>query len=999
MQQLRDGHVRIWFAAKIACPTKRVLTYAPIFALAANWILVSVAPAAESFTAEQVVQVVEKVRGARDTFSKDASIENEIHFATWLMLFAEISMESDQTLFSQSRDAFEEGGRHLAHVHNAIQKDPQLQRRISTNASLAMRLDAAQVRQQAIGKRKELARTEELKRLRQLRELVQAFRDATRELSRSNLHFRTGDFAATADSTDKVLSNLRTIYDVAGSRKDYYLFFDEPQIAADADYKLIRTAQEPFTTDTISYVKALHALSAFQLAKQPAGGFDDRRLADAQTWATAALRDDVAAAAKSPPGADENNILAHYVLGQTRAAQGVSKTRSAPFGAESHANAAADFAAAREQLSTAQKLSRGRGQDIAMAHFNQEVDQRVAELASDAPFLERAANLTSQGQLRVSRDILLEGLYLHRSPRLVQQYLESSRRLKSDLNVVFAAYLTAVRSAELPRDAAATYLVGGKILLEKVWLGIARPEADQAAHGGAASLREDRVRAEQLLRAGLKMAPQRKHDPVGMAEFEAFLALAIAYEPLIVRDLEHGEARLKEAYQLARDSEATLKQAILRANLPAGIAPVDAMDIIAQREALIASRLALGHVGLRILPDYRDEPMLAFAAAFDETARLPFAQADLKAFGSPFVQAVTSRSGESGTRLAQQERQQRHVMSRFVEAAYALHFGEPEAAAAQAMAGLRLLDASGAAKTGASTADAAELLAQADGFDARLSLPETLRAFVALSEIAAGRPRDGLREILGTLVPESIKPQPGNAEIDLPHPDLLRAAAAAVQSPLTGYTLGVALEANIDLLNPKDNRLTGLSLAARAAYQRAGELLEKSPRLRSRYGNLVISVRRAIARLDENKGPQDYLAKADAQKAAGNNVAAARLIEAGVRRHRQSGKLIERWVDNQMQVADQQLPATAPGQPVKRSLETNEELIESLSALAKSGNVPAYAIDLKQGAVYERMGKLPEAVYAYNRAAGAAKSPRDKIIATSKSAALRARLELKPNGP
>lgn len=139
----------------------------------------NLSPAADPITnADQIVNIVENVRRAQDAFSKNASIENRIDVATWLLLFAELSIESGQPLFSLSLDAFDEGQKHLAQVHEAIQKDPKLKQRLFADPKHAMRLDAAHVRQQAVGKRRELARTQELERLHQLRELVQSFRIA-----------------------------------------------------------------------------------------------------------------------------------------------------------------------------------------------------------------------------------------------------------------------------------------------------------------------------------------------------------------------------------------------------------------------------------------------------------------------------------------------------------------------------------------------------------------------------------------------------------------------------------------------------------------------------------------------------------------------------------------------------------------------------------------------------------------------------------------------------
>ena len=184
--------------------------------------------------------------------------------------------------------------------------------------------------------------------------------------------------------------------------------------------------------------------------------------------------------------------------------------------------------------------------------------------------------------------------------------------------------------------------------------------------------------------------------------------------------------------------------------------PSDGEKEMADREALVASRLAIGYLSVRVLPDFRDEAMLAFAAAFDEMAKLPFLQADVKLLGSPMIAAVSRRTGETGTKLAMEERRQRQAMTLCAEAALALYFGQPVAAAEQMKLAVRAAEEGTPDQQTERLPNAAQLLDQADGFEAKVVLRDSMHAFKALADVAAKRPQEALRECVGVLVPESL---------------------------------------------------------------------------------------------------------------------------------------------------------------------------------------------------------------------------------------------------
>lgn len=391
---------------------------------------------------------------------------------------------------------------------------------------------------------------------------------------------------------------------------------------------------------------------------------------------------------------------------------------------------------------------------------------------------------------------------------------------------------------------------------------------------------------------------------------------------------------------------------------------------MALREGLIAGRLARGFLALRVLPDYRDEPLLAFAAAFDATAKLPYAQGHVKILGSPLLTAVSGRSQESSAKLAVEERRRRQMMTRFVEAAFALRFGEPAAAADQMETALRVATAGGPGGDGPLVA--ARMMRRADGFDAQVTLRDSIRAFKSLGDAAAGRGREALDAALRILAPESAGRATDERQLEL--------AVSRVQSPLVGFALTTALEQNLVALDLNDSsgRRVLLTRCAKRSQARTAELLQ-SQRLSRRYPHLVALNAEAGKRLGS---PDYYLQRGEEFLRQGRPRAAIAQFEAGVKRHPDSQPL---WAG----LLEAQIGQLARGEADPAAL---GDLLTRLDAAAGAGRLAPFDHAYYRAVVLERMDKKQDALAAFQRAESLARDAAQRVLAASKAASLRARL-------
>jgi tetratricopeptide (TPR) repeat protein len=634
---------------------------------------------------------------------------------------------------------------------------------------------------------------------------------------------------------------------------------------------------------------------------------------------------------------------------------------------ERHKAARQQFDVATKHLDRVIAIAKERGgKGGPLPHMVQVAQQCTERLKSPAPFLASAIEFSRHGKVQEAWSQLNDGLQRHPAVELWLARVEAGRRARMEASSILAELDGAVVGGVVRKDDYRVSLVRTKVSLPGVWKTISQSQTAQQPAPVLEQAVKELQRDEGLLR---QASGNAAGDPPAQAQANAFLALAIAYNAMITRSDANTEGRLKEGYRLARDAAAALELQLRT--------PSDNAQEMASREALVASRLALGYLAVRVLPDYRDEAMLAFAAAFDEMARLPFLQADVKLLGSPMLAAVARRTGEAGTRLAMEERRQRQAMTLCAEAALALHFGHPAAAAEQMKAAVRAADEGLPTQQTEGLPNAAQLLNQADGFEAKVALRDSMRAFKALADVAAGRQREALRECLGVLVPESMtRVQPEAA--DFADDAILTQAISRVQSPVLGHALAVSLDACCDCLpvgpNPKRDLLVR---HAKAAQKRTEELFASLP-LKSRYPHVATmnqEIGKRLAAVDH------YLQSATTLRRRGDLAGATGHLEEGLKRHSDSPELWRTLLEVQIEDV-QQGGGTADGYT---------RIIDRLAVAEQQRLLTDYLVSFYRGTVYERMGKPDEALEAYDKAISQASAPADRVRARSKAAALRAK--------
>jgi hypothetical protein len=453
--------------------------------------------------------------------------------------------------------------------------------------------------------------------------------------------------------------------------------------------------------------------------------------------------------------------------------------------------------------------------------------------------------------------------------------------------------------------------------------------------------------------------------PAGVSESDAATlaatrALLAAYAWLASPDVLGGKTLLASAVEDARNAEVFLSQAIAKT-----VRRDNQADVLDARESLMHCRLARGFLAIALLPEYRDEARLAFAAALDEAGRLPAGGVEHGMLGSPLLTSLLRGDGAGqAAKLVAEERATRQAMTRFVEACFTMEFGAPTQASEQ----FRIAqDMAQRGSTAATAADAAEMMQVADGFDVAITLPESMAAFETLGLVATGKHDEALRRAVGLSKQQAGLPEPAapaRKQIDF---DALANEAASFHSPLVAYAVLRALDARLDAVPlGQDPARARVLRALRACQARCSQLLDTA-RQRERYSHVAQLVTTAGRELD------DAATFASAQD--------LHTVERALRRHPATTSLWNRYFD----LIDQAAPTGAEGRAAA------ERAIAVLDSLSSDPTVPATALTLTRGALLERLARYPLAERAYAQAKVDAATAEDRIVAASREAVLMVR--------
>ena len=929
-----------------------------IVVIAITFGLFACAAAQEKAAEVALPDIARQIAAARKAAEADgASLEDRIRFATWALMAAESAIRP-HGLVSTSSDLFEDGQAAIDHLREELDSDPEAQKSLVIRSPLlAARLDTAVVRRERITARRELARAEERKRLNDLRAIAKAFRSGLAAQSEAQAWAAIGDAAKAEATLADAWRALDEIDRTVATRRDFFLMEDEPDIEANPDATLITVAPTAFrSAAVVANAKALAALRLLSsLEHSGVELFSNVEAAaileKAVLWANAALAED-ANPPDAPKGSSADNVFALYARGRATTLAAVLRAWEAPFDQKVCKEVAAALKQATEDCSAALEKLKG--------HEDSTIYVKLTECLKDL-------DSPKHTQARITR--LIDAGLMDRA--VTEARCLAMRQPEPDF---VALYIDTARRAGLPlgdlQKWCSRFVAGGEGLDPKaspsLRAAVARLAVDVAASRMSSAEWSKAAAPERETTARKALAAREiVLTPAGVAESDAATlaatrALLAAYAWLASPDLPEGKTLLASAVEDARNAEVFLSQAIAKA-----LSHDKQADVLDARESLIHCRLARGFLAIALLPEYRDEARLAFAAALDEAGRLPAGGSEHGMLGSPLLTSLLRGDGAGqAAKLVAEERSTRQAMTRFVEACFTMEFGAPTQATEQ----FRIAqDMAQRGSNAATAADAAEMMRVADGFDVAITLPESMAAFETLGLVAAGKQDEALRRAVALSKQQVGRPEPPGVAGDTTDFDTLAGEAASFHSPLVAYAVMRALDSRLDA-KPlgQDPARAAVLLALRACQTRCSQLLDTA-RQRDRYPHVVQLVTDAGRELND---PATF-----------ESAQCLQTVERALRRHPATTSLWNRYFD----LIDRAAPTGAEGRAAA------ERAIAILDSLANDPTVPTTALTLTRGALLERLSRYPLAERAYAQAKVDAASAEDRIVAASREAVLMVR--------
>ena len=912
--------------------------------------------------AERLQQAVAQLRTAHKQLD-NSKLETKVRYASWLLMVAEITSKWEGLgLSSTSVHAFAVGKKLLSTIAAELDANPALQKELDQNPALAVRFDAAQARLNVLNEREGAAIARERTRLNQLRSIAKSYRAAIESLGIAETNLLFGNVQDLRVSQEAVLKALQNVDDVAKSRKDLYLFSDEPSLSGDADFNVLKIAPQPYSSNLVSFHKALRAFSLLRAADEKAATYE-AALAEAHQGATAARQLDESLP-ETLRAFDEKNILAAYVQALTSDELGLIAAKSS--NATKRAGAAQLFARSQLELKQLLNLFAGHESDPRFGQLRPLVDVLMSRLSSADTTQRLASKLIDAGQPADARKELLNGALRHNSDELAVSYLQLGRRLGIPIDQDEAQVSQLRASGLLTPTSAVAVLEASRITLAKVGSSLASSGVPIPPSANADALRRTLDSQERQLRDVLKGDVKQPLQ----AQLNSELALALAYSTACGGNSSAEAQRIHETVQLAQNAAA-----ILEASLKDGTISNNQKE--SYRECLIDARMALGYAAIIGLPNYHDESMLAFMSAMDMAVQGRNASMSLGLLGSPLLRSITARTGSSDAKLAAEERMRRQLMTRFVEGAFTLQFGQPQAAARQFADALAASNKSGAA---AGSVQAEGALHDSDAFDAEAVLLDNVQSFGILSEVRAGLPENALVHALGLVGQSPIDSSNLAAGVSrLAQDDYSK--VRRLQSPLSSVAVALAAETYaasipIDRQDQALLRAQVLKLAMAASNQ-ATQLLA-SPRVSQRYGQLASLAASIQQRL---QSADFYLASIKEQMSAGRVNNAVELCDQGLRRHPNAAALWQEFV---------RLKSIMISQNALSASEL-QALLVAVDRAATTNGVSDYDRAYIAGLVHEKLNDSTKALASYDTAIARATNPRERVRALASASSLRAR--------
>ena len=785
------------------------------------------------------------------------------------------------------------------------------------------------------------------------------------------------DWSGAKKAGESALEQISLTQGIARQKRDYYLL-DEPKVVDTNDqWKAIEQPIGPISTDIVSSVKVLMGMAAARLAEmqfaaqvaglranedtQPQADKEIATLLDAAESlvkrATEKVADDPA------DGFDPENAIAPYVRGliaETRARLATYQQLGDATAVKGEADRRREAIKAYEALKPALEKW---GADVTASYLLEDAQRRLVAISGAAPAREAATSLSRSGKPAAAWAVLGDAAEVHASKDIAVDRADAARRGRVASDVAIAELDRAVASRMIPNADLAAAIARAAIVLDEVGTSLSTRDNARPIEIDKKPLAVKLEPVESTLRGAIDGLPA---DAPSRPRGWAWLALCLAYQSQVADDVNASSNYVKETQRLAQDALFELSKSPPEQ---------DAWDP-SYVEAVVAAQLALGHAAAKMLPSHRDESRLAFAAAIDNATSLPFADADFRMLGSPLLAALAAGDSGGGVKLAQEERSLRQMMTRFVEASFALRFGSPQQAATQmneaVLLGRSRADARGAAF------DATTELNDADGFDVHISLPDSIRAFAALSQTTAGEPATALRTLVSITSPDAKLPADADWVLSSTGQKTIGDAVEKVQSPLVAYALAAALEMVVDRVDlSRVGKMQPLLQLAADAQKQTDSLLTAT-RVAGRYPHIQELSHQLGRRLSDPAYHRDF---ATAAIAKGDVPGAIAGLRSALRRQPRDSSLWEGLLT--LEIA--RLAANPSNQKIS-------ELRQELDNAVRLDLLNEYQQSFYAGELSFWAGAFGDAVRHFERASRAASTASERALAVSKAATARLRV-------
>jgi hypothetical protein len=273
--------------------------------------------------------------------------------------------------------------------------------------------------------------------------------------------------------------------------------------------------------------------------------------------------------------------------------------------------------------------------------------------------------------------------------------------------------------------------------------------------------------------------------------------------------------------------------------------------------------------------------------------------------------------------------------------------------------------------------DATAELNRADGFDVHISLPDSIRAFAALSQTTAGEPAIALRTLVSITSPDAKLPAGDDWVLSSAGKKAVGHAVEKVQSPLVAYAFAAALEMvvdHVDLSRVGDMQPL-VQLAADA--QKQTESLLTATRVAGRYPHVQELSRQLGRRLNDpayHRGlAADAIARGDVRGALSG-------LRAALKRQPHATTL---W--------DQLLSLEVSSVQLKKDVEVISSLRKEMHLASELGYLTQYQRNFYDGEFFSIERDYPHACACFEKAVTLSKTSDERTLATARATSARLR--------